>query len=137
MVMPNNLSEREKKVYRIANNALYFDDSSDYQTALWEILNCLNPGIDPYEELKHIKKNGQVQQMENTFKVNEVVMIKRTSGKWEEGVIYKITPYGVVVHIRVTDNFRGEPYNGPPMAGSKFIRNEKYETHLKKLTEVQ
>lgn len=54
MTMPGNLSEREKKVYRIANNVLYFDDSSDYQTALWEILNCLNPGIDPYEELEHI-----------------------------------------------------------------------------------
>lgn len=54
MTMPDNLSEREKKVYRIANNVLYFDDSSDYQTALWEILNCLNPGIDPYEELEYI-----------------------------------------------------------------------------------
>ena len=54
MAMPGNLSEREKKVYQIANNALYFDDSSDYHSALWAILNCLNPEIDPYEELEYI-----------------------------------------------------------------------------------
>ena len=54
MAMPGNLSEREKKVYQIANNALYFDDSSDYQASLWAILNCLNPEIDPYEELEYI-----------------------------------------------------------------------------------
>ena len=54
MAMPNNLSEHEKKVYQIANNALYFDDSSDYQSALWAILNCLNPEIDPYEELEYV-----------------------------------------------------------------------------------
>ena len=53
--MPDNLSECEKKVYQIANNALYFDDSSDYQAALWEILYCLNPGIDPDGELEYIK----------------------------------------------------------------------------------
>ena len=54
MAMPGNLSEREREVYWIANNALYFDDSSDYQAVLWEILYCLNPEIDPYEELEHI-----------------------------------------------------------------------------------
>jgi len=53
--------------------------------------------------------------LENTFKVGETVKVKRTSGKWEEGVIYKIYP----------------------LAGSKFIRNEKFGTHLKKLAEVQ
>ena len=35
--------EMKEKVTRIANNALYFDDSSDYATALWEILSAVQP----------------------------------------------------------------------------------------------
>lgn len=30
-------------ILRIANNALYFDDNSDYEQALWEILQIVNP----------------------------------------------------------------------------------------------
>ena len=29
----------------IANNALYFDDNSDYGTALWEILAIVDPDL--------------------------------------------------------------------------------------------
>lgn len=32
-----------EEVFRIANNALYFADNSDYATALWEILEELKP----------------------------------------------------------------------------------------------
>ena len=35
---------REEKCLKIANNVLYFDDSSDYCTALWEI--CAVLGMD-------------------------------------------------------------------------------------------
>jgi hypothetical protein len=32
-----------EEVTKVASNALYFDDSSDYRTALWEILAIINP----------------------------------------------------------------------------------------------
>lgn len=52
-----DLSEREKKAYAIANNALYFDDSSDYQTALWQVLYTLNPDLEEYPILKYIEES--------------------------------------------------------------------------------
>jgi hypothetical protein len=39
------VSEQLDKIKKIANNALYFDDSSDYQTALWEILTVTSPEL--------------------------------------------------------------------------------------------
>jgi len=40
----NDLTGRDKEILRIASNALYFNDSSDYHGALWEIVieltNC-------------------------------------------------------------------------------------------------
>ena len=42
------------KIYKTANNALYFNDSSDYKSALWEIMSIINPLIDDYEELEYI-----------------------------------------------------------------------------------
>lgn len=33
------------KVYAIANNVLYFDDNSDYSSALWEILAVVKPEL--------------------------------------------------------------------------------------------
>lgn len=45
-------------VKRIANNALYFDDSSDYATALWEILQEVSPEMfidDDEPELSYIE----------------------------------------------------------------------------------
>ena len=37
--------ENIKKAFAIANNAIYFDDNSDYLTALYQICKCLNPDI--------------------------------------------------------------------------------------------
>lgn len=37
--------DKIKEVKRIANNALYFDDNSDYGTALWEILQLVAPEL--------------------------------------------------------------------------------------------
>ena len=37
------MNDKEKEVFKIANNALYFADNSDYGTALWEILRELKP----------------------------------------------------------------------------------------------
>lgn len=39
------VSEREKleEAYTIANNAIYFDDNSDYETALYEVCMALYP----------------------------------------------------------------------------------------------
>jgi len=39
----NSLLCDMKKVKKLANNALYFDDSSDYGTALWQILTVVSP----------------------------------------------------------------------------------------------
>lgn len=35
-----------KKAFAIANNAIYFDDSSDYFGALWDICKALNPELE-------------------------------------------------------------------------------------------
>ena len=39
------MSKKEKieEVFKLANNALYFGDNSDYRTALWDIMKVLNP----------------------------------------------------------------------------------------------
>jgi len=34
-----------KKAFAIANNAIYFNDNSDYLTALYQICKILNPEI--------------------------------------------------------------------------------------------
>jgi hypothetical protein len=39
------MTEREEKVFKIANNILCFDDNSDYGSALWEILLVLKPDL--------------------------------------------------------------------------------------------
>ena len=44
-----------KKVTVIANNVLYFDDSSDYGTALYQILSVVAPDID-LDELEYIEE---------------------------------------------------------------------------------
>ena len=49
------MNDREKEVYKIANNALYFNDNSDYETALYEILKVLNPELEDYPILKYIE----------------------------------------------------------------------------------
>lgn len=38
-----------RKAFKIANNAIYFDDNSDYRSALWEICKVLSPKIDEEE----------------------------------------------------------------------------------------
>lgn len=48
------LAQAKKDVYAIANNALYFSDSSDYEAALWGILRLLNPSLDVFSELRYI-----------------------------------------------------------------------------------
>lgn len=52
------MTDRERQAYRIANNALYFDDSSDYKTALWEVLAALNPELDYEKELEYIEQGA-------------------------------------------------------------------------------
>jgi len=50
-----DIKEKLDEVYRIANNVLYFDDNSDYVSALWEILLTANPDLDTFEKLKYIE----------------------------------------------------------------------------------
>lgn len=38
--------ENVKKAFAIANNAIYFNDNSDYLTALYEVCKALNPDIE-------------------------------------------------------------------------------------------
>ena len=48
----------KEKVKRAANNALYFADNSDYETALWEILAEAAPEMfkdDDEPELSYIE----------------------------------------------------------------------------------
>ena len=42
------------EVQAIANDALYFDDSSDYKTSLWRILRTVAPEM--FNENKELKK---------------------------------------------------------------------------------
>ena len=54
------LSEQEnsiKEAYIVANNALYFNDNSDYGTALFKILKILNPAFNEEDELVYIEEN--------------------------------------------------------------------------------
>jgi hypothetical protein len=44
MITDGDKQAKEKAV-RTINNALYFDDGSDYETALWEALNALRPDM--------------------------------------------------------------------------------------------
>ena len=44
-----------ESITRIANNVLYFNDSSDYETALWEILEILGVKAEDYSELSFIE----------------------------------------------------------------------------------
>jgi len=52
------MSDKEKQVFAIANNALYFDDNSDYGTALWQILKEIKPELfkDNAEPELHLLK---------------------------------------------------------------------------------
>lgn len=36
---------RIEKAFTIANNAIYFDDNSDYKTALYEVCRVLKPMV--------------------------------------------------------------------------------------------
>lgn len=70
--------------------------------------------------------------LENTFAVGEIVKIKRTSGAWEDGEVVNVSSLGVTVKVKITDTFRGKPYDGPLKDGYKFIKSERFGTHLKK-----
>ena len=35
-----------KKAFAIANNAIYFNDNSDYATALYQVCKALNPELE-------------------------------------------------------------------------------------------
>ena len=38
--------KRIKEAYKEANNAIYFNDSSDYKTALYQVCSILAPSVD-------------------------------------------------------------------------------------------
>jgi hypothetical protein len=37
------VTEKEEKIFKIANNVLCYDDNSDFGTALWKILEVVKP----------------------------------------------------------------------------------------------
>ncbi|MDF2503870.1 MAG: hypothetical protein K0R06_1361 [Clostridium sp.] len=45
----NMIDDKLEKAFAVANNVIYFDDSSDYGTALYEICQILKPEIDAYD----------------------------------------------------------------------------------------
>lgn len=49
-------ADKLEEVYKIANNSLYFADSSDYKKDLWEIVLALNPKAhEDNFELKYLE----------------------------------------------------------------------------------
>lgn len=44
-----------EEVKKIANNALYFDDDSDFATALWEILEKVAPELFEESDMPKLK----------------------------------------------------------------------------------
>lgn len=59
----DELNKKLEKAYTKANNYLYFDDSSDYGVALWEVIRVLKPELaekwdnnEEYPELKYIEE---------------------------------------------------------------------------------
>jgi len=48
-LLDNELSENVKEALSVAATALYFDDNSDYETALWEVVMVLLEGLVPCE----------------------------------------------------------------------------------------
>ena len=56
-VKEKELGDRIKEAYAIANNALYFNDSSDYKGALLEVLKALNPEFNENKQFKYIEED--------------------------------------------------------------------------------
>lgn len=55
------MEEQIKQIKTIANNALYFDDNSDYCSALWEILRVSAPEMfseNKYPCLEYMDDNS-------------------------------------------------------------------------------
>lgn len=52
--------EETSKIYIEANNTLYFDDSSDYCGALWNILRIINPNLEEYPDLEYIEEANDI-----------------------------------------------------------------------------
>lgn len=48
------------------------------------------------------------------FKLDEIVMVKRTHGAWEEGKIVDVLHGAVVIEVDVTDMMQGYEYTGEP-----------------------
>lgn len=45
IVLYKQEKEKNKKAYIKANNYLYFNDSADYEVALWEVIRKLRPDL--------------------------------------------------------------------------------------------
>jgi hypothetical protein len=65
----NELNIKELDILKIATDALYFNDSSDFRNALWEIVNLIsenkidNCGSELHLEINNIlkEKNGGIK----------------------------------------------------------------------------
>ena len=57
---PEHKNNALNKVFQIANNAIYFGDSSDYLTALYEICAVIKPGDEAVGET-FIKENEELK----------------------------------------------------------------------------
>lgn len=53
------MTEKEKEAHRIANNAIYFDDSADYGSALWEIISLFDDDAEYASDLDYIEKKPE------------------------------------------------------------------------------
>jgi len=54
-IVIGTLTKQEKEILKIANNALYFEDNSDYEPALWDILKMLTD-FEHVDDLEFIEE---------------------------------------------------------------------------------
>ena len=54
-----NESRRSTRAFAIANNAIYFKDGSDYDSALWEICKTLRPESEQFGERYLDEETGE------------------------------------------------------------------------------
>ena len=55
LMMAHDFLKGYNDAYKVANNAIYFDDSSDYETALYEVCQCLRPDCEDEHGKEYIE----------------------------------------------------------------------------------
>ena len=114
--------DKAEKAFMIANNAIYFGDNSDYETALYEICDVLNPDIERgneyIESVISCMENSNVDKKivgtaDDMFDTHELKIIETEGKDWIIlRTFYSRIPYSVVFDsIKDKQNFIDEYCN--------------------------